>query len=587
MTFLPIVGRELRVAARKRSTFWVRIAAAVVAVIIGTGLLGMSLVGWLALGTASFGKGLFGTLTWLSLAAALSTGLFFTSDCLSEEKREGTLGFLFLTDLTGYDVVLGKLVATSLRSFFALLAVLPILALTLVMGGVTGVEFWKTALALVNALLLSLAVGLFVSSISRESHKALAATLGLLALLVAGGPVIDWIVADVQHRSFNPILSLSSSGFVFAIAGAWGRTPFWWALLINQIMTWALLGCACCLLPRTWQDSGRRSLTVGRVQGWKFGGTLYRERLRRKLVGVNPVLWLACRERWPTISSWVVSLLMAGGLAGLIVADESSAAFFLWSFCSGAMTLVLYLAVASQAGRFFVDARRTGLSELLLVTPLTDAQIIQGQWRAFLRMCGLPLVLYLAAQLLGAVLVQQMTWSRVASAPAPPPPPAGMSNTTVVTTTATRTTVTVTAMNFALEPSTFVALATSIASALVVGANFAALWWFGMWMGLTSQNNNLATLKTIVFVQIVPWIAVSFAAGMIVPLLLIPVIVRGGAPSPQATVYYRLLSSVLTALLLLIKDGAFVLWSHRKLSAQVRGFEISNLKFQIQKARPR
>ena len=27
MTFLPIVGRELRVAARKRSTFWVRIIA--------------------------------------------------------------------------------------------------------------------------------------------------------------------------------------------------------------------------------------------------------------------------------------------------------------------------------------------------------------------------------------------------------------------------------------------------------------------------------------------------------------------------------------------------------------------------------
>ena len=51
---------------------------------------------------ASLGSGLFGVLTWLSVATALCAGLFFTSDCLSEEKREGTLGFLFLTDLRDF-----------------------------------------------------------------------------------------------------------------------------------------------------------------------------------------------------------------------------------------------------------------------------------------------------------------------------------------------------------------------------------------------------------------------------------------------------------------------------------------------------
>src|SRR6267154_2528052 len=105
--------------------------------------------------TPGFGAVLFGILTWISLGAALSAGLFFTSDCLSEEKRDGTLGFLFLTDLRGYDVVLGKLLATSLRGFYALLAVFPILAITLLLGGVTGEEFWKAMLALINAMLVS------------------------------------------------------------------------------------------------------------------------------------------------------------------------------------------------------------------------------------------------------------------------------------------------------------------------------------------------------------------------------------------------------------------------------------------------
>src|SRR6266705_5544564 len=175
MSILPIVRRELRVAARKRSTFWLRVASAITAVVLGSGCLLMG--GWQRIGTAQMGSMLFYALTWTCLAAALSAGLFFTSDCLSEEKREGTLGFLFLTDLRGYDVVAGKLLATSLRSLFPLLAFFPVLAVTLLMGGVTGAQFWKTSLALVNTLFFSLAAGLFVSAISRESQKALAATL--------------------------------------------------------------------------------------------------------------------------------------------------------------------------------------------------------------------------------------------------------------------------------------------------------------------------------------------------------------------------------------------------------------------------
>jgi hypothetical protein len=75
---------------------------------------------------------------------------------LSEEKREGTLGF-FLTDLRGYDVVAGKLLATSLQGFYALIALFPILAYALC-GGVTGLQVWKTSLALLNALFFSLSV---------------------------------------------------------------------------------------------------------------------------------------------------------------------------------------------------------------------------------------------------------------------------------------------------------------------------------------------------------------------------------------------------------------------------------------------
>ena len=112
MTFLPIVDRELRVAARRRTTYLARIGAAALVILIFGGLqvtqafrLGMFFTA---------GQTQFFVLKWLGFLFACSAGMFLTSDSLSEEKREGTLGLLFLTDLHGYDVVLGKFIGVYL-----------------------------------------------------------------------------------------------------------------------------------------------------------------------------------------------------------------------------------------------------------------------------------------------------------------------------------------------------------------------------------------------------------------------------------------------------------------------------------------
>jgi len=587
--FLPIAERELRVASRKRSTFWVRIAAALVAVLIGSGFMVLDAV-WFGFGAASLAKGLFALLTWLNLAVALSAGLFFTSDCLSEEKREGTLGFLFLTDLRGYDVVLGKLLATSLRGFYALLAVVPILAVTLLMGGVTAAQFWKTSMALVNALFLSLAAGLFVSSISRDSQKAMAMTLFLLVLLAAGGPAGDALVALIGQDGFKPTLSLSSPVYLFATAGAWGRTPFWPGLLVNQVVAGMLLVLTCVLLPRTWQEAAKTSTAMGsRGQVWKYGGSKRRASLRRKLVDVNPVLWLACRERWQAVSLWFATVLFVGAFVAIFASDEQWMLWFAWSYLAGALILLLYLGIASQAARFFVEAKRNGLIELVLGTPLPAGQIVQGQWRGLLRMFGLPLALCLTVQLFGAVLVQQMTWNQFAGATMPPAPVtapqiAATNNTTsnativmmtnsvsVSVTTTTTAGMTMVSVPGFTGPNALMTLAMSIAGTLTVAANLVALGWFGMWMGLNSKSTNLATLKTILFVQIIPWFVFTFFSMLAVPLLLLPSLMKGGVAGPSQMIFwFPLITSAVMGALSLVKDIAFSLWARRKLCWEFR-----------------
>src|SRR5204862_25874 len=189
MTFLPIVDRELRVTARRRSIYRVRLAVALTAMVVA----GFILLVNLGAPQHQLGRHVFVGLSVLCMIYCLFSGRISTADCLSEEKREGTLGLLFLTNLKGYDVVLGKLAATSLQSIYGLLAIFPVLGLPLMMGGVTVGEFWRVILVLVVTLFLSLSLGLFVSALSRESRQAMGGTLA--GMLVLGGilPALWWL----------------------------------------------------------------------------------------------------------------------------------------------------------------------------------------------------------------------------------------------------------------------------------------------------------------------------------------------------------------------------------------------------------
>jgi hypothetical protein len=582
MNCLPIVDRELRVAARKRSTFWLRVVAAATVVVIASGALVISSMSRVSV--TQMGGVLFHLLSWLCLAAGLSAGLFFTSDCLSEEKREGTLGLLFLADLRGYDVGLGKLLATSLRCFYALLAVLPIIAITLLMGGVTIGQYWKTCFALVNALLVSLAAGMAVSALSRDSQKALTATFVVVLLMALGGLVADGIVAHARHRPFQPLWSLSSPAYVLRAASAWGRSPYWNALGLTQLLGWAMLALACALVPHTWQERKRGASTAGSwTYAWRYGGPRLRRRLSQKWLERRPVAWLTCRERWQPRALWLLALLAVGGFVTVLVENQSSETWILWNYAGGLFTLLIYVWAASQACRFFVEARRSGLLELLLVSPMNDSQIVRGQWQGLLRMFGLPVALLLAVDVAAATL-SQLGFQRVAaqvnaaaSSTVTNQSGTATSQTIVISTSTTNpaqagTNAAPASASFRAVPTpgtVGVAVSAALASALSTGANLLALCWFGLWMGLTSRNGNQATLKTLLFVQVIPWFVIAFATSVIVGTLMSAFTAGSGQPGTWFA-WWPLLSAVFGAALAIVKDAGLIIWSRKKLRSSLR-----------------
>src|SRR5206468_3372711 len=87
------------------------------------------------------GTVLFRVLFWFAFGYVMVAGLRFTASALSRERREGTLGLLFLTDLEGHEIVFGKLAGTSLDALYSTVAILPALGIPLLLGGVTATNF--------------------------------------------------------------------------------------------------------------------------------------------------------------------------------------------------------------------------------------------------------------------------------------------------------------------------------------------------------------------------------------------------------------------------------------------------------------
>lgn len=585
LNFLPIVGRELRVASRKRSTFIVRFAAAVVGLLLGAGCLILQKVSRTS--ASQIGEGLFYALAWTCLAAGLTAGLFFTSDCLSEEKREGTLGLLFLTPLRGYDVVLGKLLATSLRGFYALLAVLPILAITLLVGGITAGQYWKSALALVNALFVSLAAGMLVSVISRDSQKALLTTIVLMVLITFGGLLVDGIISERMTNGSFEFFSLSSPGWVLGAAGDPAPSQYWRGVLVTQVLGWGMLALTCLLAPISWQERKRSGISSTRSWAymWKYGSKRRRARWKLKLTG-QPVVWLICRERWQSLVLWVAICAVVGLLAPAIIGTEADDRWMMWYYLGGLLVLPLYLMVASQACRFFVEARRNGFLELILTSPTSDRQIVMGQWRALRRMFGLPVIVLLSMNVAGAAL-SQLSFNRFAAQVSQNM--ASATNSVTVTTNGTIQVVTVVTNTAQTVPApksltarsrTFrfaqdwkaalMAILAAAIAALTAGANLLAICWFGMWMGMTSRTANLATLKTILFVQVVPWFVIAFGSGIFAAMIMLRGVINAPGQPGLWMAWYPLLTAAASGSVTIAKDIFFIVWSRTKLLRSLR-----------------
>ncbi len=380
MSFLPIVERELRVAARKSSLYRVRVLVAGATVLVGAVMLG---IGFVSGGTRMGGQ-VFTALVGLAFTYCLLEGLR-AADAVSEEKREGTLGLLFLTDLRGYDVVLGKLMSVAIRSFHGVLAFVPMLGIALILGGVTIGEFWRSALALVTTLFMALAVALCVSTLSRQAHRA----MGVSVLLLLAQEILPSIVQHLQSSTGRGLPKLIVNSLVFGSPAtaigtardlAYRVSPeyFWGSVAGCLLLACLALVIASFVITRTWTDRWAVPSFIptfrGLWQRWQHGNPEKRASRRGRLLDSNPFLWLASRNPRDQLNLGLsFGVVCAVGLVAGVAGDTSA----VW--ISGMLlSIVLKAWICWRAVQIFSEARRHGAMELFLVTPRSAAEMIRG-----------------------------------------------------------------------------------------------------------------------------------------------------------------------------------------------------------------
>ncbi len=374
MYVLPLVTRELQVALRRPWTFHLRKW-------VGGGTMAVTVWAFLVWGnsTGRVGENLFKTLTLLAGLACIFIGIFLTSDCLSRERREGTLGFLFLTDLYPADVVLGKLSAAGIVPASLLLAMFPGFAVCQFAGGVSIGEFWRTMLALSLTLLFVLSTTVFISSRSTSHRQSYGWASALLIIL---NPL--WLCA----AAFDDNYRLSRIHFL-------GLTtiPLYWIELAGFFMLTALfIFAACQVIDHNWRDKEKFLISIERKKQTTWLG--------RHVLEEQPIVWLMLRRRETSKRLDLIAMTAFALIFALLTTwtfDPKRKYLFLALLFAPHLGYQL-LALARTAYSFYLD-RQDGSLELLLGTRISVEEVFGGFYSYLLRHSGRVLWLLTAIDL--------------------------------------------------------------------------------------------------------------------------------------------------------------------------------------------
>ena len=341
--------------------------------------------------TARFGLLFFQIIAYVQLTLLLFFSALSAAGTVALEKDRRTFVLLLMTDLSDYEIVVGKMLGSLLPIILLLLVTMPVFALLLLLGGLSGQQVVQAGLVFLSTSLASGSLGGLVALWREKTFQSLAlSVLGLvlylclvqgIGLLAGSSSVVDlhmvraWLdpFLTIQYVLEPPMKSSFSPAYGFTII----MTVF--AILLNLVGIWKL---------RTWNPSGEPIMqsdapTEEEKQAERSTQS-HAAPGKARPVWNNPILW---REivtyaygRRPfmikTAYFIVLALLCWYAFGQLNRAGHNS---FAAAYGLVPVTILSLLLVSAQSATSITSERDGKALDLLLVTDLSPKEFIFGK----------------------------------------------------------------------------------------------------------------------------------------------------------------------------------------------------------------
>lgn len=443
----PIFHREILTIPRNQKFFISRAGyGTILLVLIWTGW--QIMIGWRTVHEvgilARFEQILFRALVLTQLVMMLFFAPIASATSVAHEKDRRTFILLIMTDLTNWEIILGKLGASLLLITVLLAGGLPVLALSLLFGGISPSQLIQIELVTLATGIVSGSVGVIVANWRDRTFQSLALTVLSIVLGLAMIEGLSFVVPiEIQGTAIagfiNPFRVISSilesTGNAIFTANSVG-------FLVASFVVAAILNGASIVMLRRW-NPGRNEPReqreapnaeelievnepdqIGITQAQTNGQTVdastglaVPRRTHKRVTGQerpyrkpwdNPILWreLATRAYGtkPLMIKAAYLVALAVFVAFIYTGPDTESDPWRVTQAMLPLGILSLLLINAQGVTSLTSERDAGTLDLLLVTELSPQQFIYG------KLYG---VLYNAKEMILAPLL--LTWALVFS----------------------------------------------------------------------------------------------------------------------------------------------------------------------------
>lgn len=336
----------------------------------------------------------------LLLAAMIVTPAMM-APVLAAERRNNKLDVLLSTPVTVEHVVVGRYLSRLALLGTVFMAALPLVASSLLFGGVSPGEFGRFVLVLSSTLLWTGALAIWASASTKDVASAMRrGFLGVVGILVG----LLALSTGLGTRGSAWIVGLTPWGALSGwqrIDAPLGSLALYHACAAAVASIWMVLLAAVSLRRRSRGRSAGPVRAIGRTFAASPGGLLRRPGAfsgSRALLAQDPAVWLELRRGRPRIASrrWVYLIIAVVLLEGYWIAEYFDS-YYGWRAqrpelhvypIVGTFLIAAILVAAHGAATLHRDTEANTL-DVLHATPLTNRRLAWAKTVGTLR-AGLP-----------------------------------------------------------------------------------------------------------------------------------------------------------------------------------------------------